>query len=183
MEALKTLRQASLGHFILASFSLSLPRLPFLALPLSLSLQWSSYIRTTVRKEKGLPVLAELLRSDVDKVVRAVAIALRNLAMDKRNKELIGADSLTLLSKTPEPSRAQPTGVFSMFLFLGGYGLRDLVGNLPCGQQHPARNLEGDTVVSILNTIHELITDNPENARALIQGHAVQKLVAINKSR
>lgn len=65
----------------------------------------------------------------------------------------------------------------------GSYALRDLVGNLPCGQQHPAKNLEGDTVVSILNTIHEIITDNPENARALIQGHAVQKLVAINKSR
>lgn len=65
----------------------------------------------------------------------------------------------------------------------GGYALRDLVGNLPCGQQHPARNLEGDTVVSILNTIHEVITDSPENARALIQGHAVQKMVAINKSR
>ncbi|XP_008324118.1 armadillo repeat protein deleted in velo-cardio-facial syndrome homolog isoform X2 [Cynoglossus semilaevis] len=114
---------------------------------------WSSYIRATVRKEKGLPLLVELLRSDVDKVVRAVAIALRNLAMDRRNKDLIG-----------------------------GYALRDLVNNLPCGQQHPAKNLEGDTVVSILNTIHEIITDNPENARAVIQGHAVQKLVAINRS-
>ncbi|XP_038588897.1 armadillo repeat protein deleted in velo-cardio-facial syndrome homolog isoform X2 [Micropterus salmoides] len=114
---------------------------------------WSSYIRATVRKEKGLPILVELLRSDVDKVVRAVAIALRNLAMDRRNKDLIG-----------------------------NYALRDLVGNLPCGQQYPAKNLEGDTVVSILNTIHEIITDSPENARALIQGHAVQKLVAINKS-
>ncbi|XP_018540747.1 splicing regulator ARVCF isoform X2 [Lates calcarifer] len=114
---------------------------------------WSSYIRATVRKEKGLPILVELLRSDVDKVVRAVAIALRNLAMDRRNKDLIG-----------------------------NYALRDLVSNLPCGQQHPAKNLEGDTVVSILNTIHEIITDSPENARALIQGHAVQKLVAINKS-
>ncbi|XP_011480090.1 armadillo repeat protein deleted in velo-cardio-facial syndrome homolog isoform X1 [Oryzias latipes] len=114
---------------------------------------WSSYIRVTVRKEKGLPVLVELLRSDVDKVVRAVAIALRNLAIDKRNKDLIA-----------------------------NYALRELVGNLPCGQQHPAKNLEGDTVVSILNTIHEIITDSPENARALVQCHAVQKLVAINKS-
>lgn len=68
-------------------------------------------------------------------------------------------------------------------LTLGSYALRDLVGNLPCGQQHPAKNLEGDTVVSLLNTIHEIITDSPENARALIQGHAVQKLVSINKSR
>ncbi|MEQ2288292.1 hypothetical protein AMECASPLE_021219 [Ameca splendens] len=114
---------------------------------------WSSYIRATVRKEKGLPVLVELLRSDVDKVVRAVAIALRNLAIDRRNKDLIG-----------------------------NYALRDLVANLPCGQQHPVKNLEGDTVVSVLNTIYEIITDNPENARVFIQGHAVQKLVAINKS-
>uniref|UniRef100_A0A1A8BZZ1 Armadillo repeat gene deleted in velocardiofacial syndrome a n=1 Tax=Nothobranchius kadleci TaxID=1051664 RepID=A0A1A8BZZ1_NOTKA len=114
---------------------------------------WSSYIRATVRKEKGLPILVELLRSDADKVVRAVAIALRNLAIDRRNKDLIGS-----------------------------YALRDLVANLPCGQQHPVKNLEGDTVVSILNTIYEIITDNQENTRMLIQGHAVQKLVAINKS-
>ncbi|XP_077354015.1 splicing regulator ARVCF-like isoform X2 [Festucalex cinctus] len=114
---------------------------------------WSSYIRATVRKEKGLPILVELLRSDVDKVVRAVAIALRNLAMDRRNKDLIGS-----------------------------YALRDLVANLPCGQQRPAKNLEGDTVVSLLNTIHEIISDSQENARALIHGHAVQKLVAISRS-
>ncbi|XP_037120889.1 armadillo repeat protein deleted in velo-cardio-facial syndrome homolog isoform X2 [Syngnathus acus] len=114
---------------------------------------WSSYIRATVRKEKGLPILVELLRSDVDKVVRAVAIALRNLAMDRRNKDLIGS-----------------------------YALRDLVANLPCGQQRPAKNLEGDTVVSLLNTIHEIITDSQENARALIHGHAIQKLVAISRS-
>ncbi|KAM4634085.1 splicing regulator ARVCF [Polymixia lowei] len=114
---------------------------------------WSSYIRATVRKEKGLPILVELLRSDADKVVRAVAIALRNLAIDRRNKDLIGS-----------------------------YAMRELVSNLPCGQQHPAKNLDGDTVVSILNTIHEVITDSPENARALIQCHAIQKLVAINKT-
>ncbi|XP_077398455.1 splicing regulator ARVCF-like isoform X2 [Vanacampus margaritifer] len=114
---------------------------------------WSSYIRATVRKEKGLPILVELLRSDVDKVVRAVAIALRNLAMDRRNKDLIGS-----------------------------YALRDLVANLPCGQQRPAKNLEGDTVVSLLNTIHEIISDSQENARALIHGHAIQKLVAISRS-
>lgn len=63
---------------------------------LFLCLQWSSFIRATVRKEKGLPILVELLRSDVDKVVRAVAIALRNLAMDRRNKDLIGNSSLCL---------------------------------------------------------------------------------------
>lgn len=71
----------------------------------------------------------------------------------------------------------------STSVLAANYALRELVGNLPCGQQHPAKNLEGDTVVSILNTIHEIITDSPENARALVQCQAVQKLVAINKSR
>ncbi|XP_701001.5 splicing regulator ARVCF [Danio rerio] len=114
---------------------------------------WSNYIRATVRKEKGLPVLVELLHSDADKVVRAVAIALRNLAIDHKNKDLIGS-----------------------------YAMRDLVSNLPCGQQRPAKNLEGDTVVAILNTILEIISENLENARFLIQGQGIQKLVSINRT-
>ncbi|KAG7263255.1 hypothetical protein CRUP_004749, partial [Coryphaenoides rupestris] len=114
---------------------------------------WSNYIRATVRKEKGLPILVELLRSDSDKVVRAVAIALRNLSIDRRNKDLIGS-----------------------------YAMRDLVSNLPSGQQRPAKNLEEDTVVAILNTIHEIVTDSSENARSLIQAQAVEKLVAINRT-
>lgn len=55
-----------------------------------LAFQWSVYIRAAVRKEKGLPILVELLRIDNDKVVCAVATALRNMALDIRNKELIG---------------------------------------------------------------------------------------------
>lgn len=43
-----------------------------------------------MRKEKGLPILVELLRMENDRVVCAVATALRNLAIDQRNKELIG---------------------------------------------------------------------------------------------
>ncbi|XP_037114302.1 ARVCF delta catenin family member b isoform X6 [Syngnathus acus] len=114
---------------------------------------WSNYIRATVRKEKGLPILVELLRSDSDKVVRAVAIALRNLSIDRRNKDLIGS-----------------------------YAMRDLVSNLPSGQQRPAKNLEEDTVVAILNTIHEIVTDSSENTRSLIQAQAIEKLVAINRT-
>ena len=114
---------------------------------------WSSYIRATGRKERGLPILVELLRSDSDKVVRAVAIALRNLPIDRRNKDLIGS-----------------------------YAMRDLVSNLPSGQQRPAKNLEEDTVVAILNTIHEIVTDSSENARSLIQAQAIGKLAAINRT-
>ena len=36
------------------------------------------------------PRQVELLRMEVDRVVCAVATALRNLAIDQRNKELIG---------------------------------------------------------------------------------------------
>ena len=65
----------------------------------------------------------------------------------------------------------------------GSYAMRDLVSNLPSGQQRPAKNLEEDTVVAILNTIHEIVTDSSENARSLIQAQAVEKLVAINRTR
>uniref|UniRef100_A0A8C8S3A2 ARVCF delta catenin family member n=1 Tax=Pelusios castaneus TaxID=367368 RepID=A0A8C8S3A2_9SAUR len=114
---------------------------------------WSTYIRATVRKERGLPVLVELLQSDSDKVVRAVSIALRNLSMDRRNKDLIGS-----------------------------YAMGELVRNLPARQQRSAKNLEEDTVVAVLNTIHEIITDSSENARSLIQTQGIEKLVAIRKS-
>ena len=58
-------------------------------------------VRAAVRKEKGLPILVELLRMEVDRVVCAVATALRNLAIDQRNKELIGMFySYTLHSDT-----------------------------------------------------------------------------------
>nr|XP_023651483.1 catenin delta-2-like [Paramormyrops kingsleyae] len=56
------------------------------------SWKWSVYIRAAVRKEKGLPILVELLRIDNDRVVCAVATALRNMALDVRNKELIAVD-------------------------------------------------------------------------------------------
>ncbi|XP_032991895.1 armadillo repeat protein deleted in velo-cardio-facial syndrome isoform X8 [Lacerta agilis] len=114
---------------------------------------WSTYIRATVRKERGLPVLVELLQSDSDKVVRAVSIALRNLSMDRRNKDLIGS-----------------------------YAMGELVRNLPSKQQRSSKNLEEDTVVAVLNTIHEIITDSVENARSLIQTQGIQKLIAISKS-
>uniref|UniRef100_A0A8D2ZKV9 Plakophilin-4-like n=1 Tax=Scophthalmus maximus TaxID=52904 RepID=A0A8D2ZKV9_SCOMX len=52
--------------------------------------KFSAYIRAAVRKEKGLPILVELLRMDNDRVVCSVATALRNMALDSRNKELIG---------------------------------------------------------------------------------------------
>uniref|UniRef100_A0AAY4BQD3 Armadillo repeat protein deleted in velo-cardio-facial syndrome n=1 Tax=Denticeps clupeoides TaxID=299321 RepID=A0AAY4BQD3_9TELE len=145
---------------------------------------WSNYIRATVRKEKGLPILVELLRSDSDKVVRAVAIALRNLSIDRRNKDLIGRITqkpiCTLMHKPH--FFVILTYPFRSFFISGSYAMRDLVSNLPSGQQRPAKNLEEDTVVAILNTIHEIVTDSSENARSLMTAQAIEKLVAINRT-
>ncbi|KAI1733332.1 juxtamembrane domain-associated catenin [Ditylenchus destructor] len=44
----------------------------------------SMLVRATVRTEKGLPILVELLRLKEDKVVCAVVTALRNLALDEQ---------------------------------------------------------------------------------------------------
>lgn len=52
--------------------------------------QWSALLRSTLRRDKGLPILVELLRVDDDGVIRADATALRNLALDARNKVVIG---------------------------------------------------------------------------------------------
>ncbi|XP_042314414.1 plakophilin-4 [Sceloporus undulatus] len=59
--------------------------------------KFAAYIRAAVRKEKGLPILVELLRMDNDRVVSSVATALRNMALDVRNKELIGKSSLKVV--------------------------------------------------------------------------------------
>ncbi|XP_053444747.1 splicing regulator ARVCF isoform X7 [Nycticebus coucang] len=113
---------------------------------------WATYIRATVRKERGLPVLVELLQSETDKVVRAVAIALRNLSLDRRNKDLIGS-----------------------------YAMAELVRNVRNAQApvRPGARLEEDTVVAVLNTIHEIVSDSVDNARSLLQARGVPALVAL----
>ncbi|TEA23401.1 hypothetical protein DBR06_SOUSAS910064, partial [Sousa chinensis] len=116
---------------------------------------WATYIRATVRKERGLPVLVELLQSETDKVVRAVAIALRNLSLDRRNKDLIGS-----------------------------YAMAELVRNVRSAQApaRPGACLEEDTVVAVLNTIHEIVSDSLDNARSLLQARGVPALVALGAS-
>ena len=58
----------------------------------SLPFQPAEEIRAAMRKDKGLPIIVELLSLEADRVVYAAALALRNLALDQRNKELIGED-------------------------------------------------------------------------------------------
>ncbi|NWU72111.1 CTND1 protein, partial [Pterocles burchelli] len=114
---------------------------------------YGRYIRSALRQEKGLSAIADLLTHDSERVVKAASGALRNLAVDLRNKELIGK-----------------------------HAIPNLVKNLPGGQQNPAKNLSEDTVVSILNTINEVVVDNLEAAKKLRETQGIEKLVLINKS-
>uniref|UniRef100_A0A672N7P4 Catenin delta-2-like n=1 Tax=Sinocyclocheilus grahami TaxID=75366 RepID=A0A672N7P4_SINGR len=115
------------------------------------SWKWSVYIRAAVRKEKGLPILVELLRIDNDRVVCAVATALRNMALDVRNKELIGK-----------------------------YAMRDLVHRLPGGT---GKTMCDDTVTAVCCALHEVITKNMENAKALRDAGGIEKLIGIARSK
>ncbi|KAJ7392242.1 hypothetical protein OS493_013620 [Desmophyllum pertusum] len=90
--------------------------------------RWSMMIRSAVRKEKGLPILVELLRMNHDPVVRAVSTALRNLAIDPRNKDLIGK-----------------------------YAIKDLVHRLP-DPNSPNERADENTVGAILCAIHQVVT-------------------------
>lgn len=116
--------------------------------------QPSIEIRAAVRKEKGLPILVELLRMEVDRVVCAVATALRNLAIDQRNKELIGK-----------------------------YAMRDLVQKLPSGQPQHDQGTSDDTIAAVLATLNEVIKKNAEFSRSLLDAGGVERLMNITRQR
>lgn len=116
--------------------------------------QPSIEIRATVRKEKGLPILVELLRMEVDRVVCAVATALRNLAIDQRNKELIGK-----------------------------YAMRDLVQKLPSGNPQCDQGTSDDTIAAVLATLNEVIKKNAEFARSLLEAGGVERLMNMTRQR
>lgn len=116
--------------------------------------QPSIEIRAAVRKEKGLPILVELLRMEVDRVVCAVATALRNLAIDQRNKELIGK-----------------------------YAMRDLVQKLPSGNPQHDQGTSDDTIAAVLATLNEVIKKNAEFSRSLLDAGGVERLMNITRQR
>ncbi|XP_077955006.1 catenin delta-2b isoform X9 [Gasterosteus aculeatus] len=134
------------------------------------SWKWSVYIRAAVRKEKGLPILVELLRIDNDRVVCAVATVLRNMALDIRNKELIGK-----------------------------YAMRDLVHRLPGGSNNNntsgggggstnssallGKTMSDDTITAICCALHEVITKNMENTKALRDAGGIEKLIGVARSK
>ncbi|XP_036406754.1 catenin delta-1-like isoform X2 [Megalops cyprinoides] len=114
---------------------------------------YGKYVRAMVRVEKGLPMMAELLAHGNDRVVRAMSGAMRNLAIDARNRDL-----------------------------LGKHAVPHLVANLPGGgQQQPARALSEETVVSVLSTLAEVLGSGVEAAKTLRASQGIERLVLINK--
>ncbi|CAL8331348.1 unnamed protein product [Merluccius merluccius] len=114
---------------------------------------YGRYIRALLRQEKGLPMMTELLAHSNDRVVRAMSGALRNLAIDARNRDL-----------------------------LGKHAVPHLVANLPGGgQSQPVRALSEETVVSVLSTLHEVLGSSLEAAKTLRASQGIERLVLINK--
>lgn len=111
-------------------------------------------IRAAVRKERGLPVLVELLRMDKDSVVCVVATALRNLAIDQKNKELIGK-----------------------------YAMPDLVNKLTTGQSDQESPSSDDTIAAVLATLHEVISNNVDFVRSFYEVGGLNKLTFIVRNR
>ncbi|XP_072534539.1 catenin delta-1 isoform X2 [Salminus brasiliensis] len=114
---------------------------------------YGRYIRAVMRQEKGLPMMTELLAHGNDRVVRAMSGALRNLAIDARNREL-----------------------------LGKHAVPNLVADLPGGgQSQPVRALSEETVVSVLSTLAEVVGSSVDAAKTLRSSQGIERLVLINK--
>ncbi|CAF1082343.1 unnamed protein product [Adineta steineri] len=114
-------------------------------------------LRTEVRKARGLSELVDLLRVDeCDAVVNASAIALRNLAIDPKNRDV-----------------------------LGGWAIKELVAVLPDpSEQGTTRRRHSDeTLTSVLAALNEIIRTNDTNARILFQEGGVTKMNGIMNAK
>lgn len=82
-------------------------------------------------------------------------------------------------------------GLFSTLPFIffspkGKYAMRDLVHRLPGGNNSnnaASKAMSDDTVTAVCCTLHEVITKNMENAKALRDAGGIEKLVGISKSK
>uniref|UniRef100_A0A914BU89 Fibronectin type-III domain-containing protein n=1 Tax=Acrobeloides nanus TaxID=290746 RepID=A0A914BU89_9BILA len=114
----------------------------------------SVQVRTNVRIEKGLPILVELLGLQDDKVVCAVTTALRNLALDPRNLELIGK-----------------------------YALKDLIEKLPkMDQQQRSPNISDSTIGAVLGILFEAVRSSVALTKNLHEVGGTERLRKLAKS-
>lgn len=73
-----------------------------------------------------------------------------------------------------------------VFFSKGKYAMRDLVHRLPGGNNSSnaaSKAMSDDTVTAVCCTLHEVITKNMENAKALRDAGGIEKLVGISKSK
>ncbi len=119
----------------------------------------SALIRQEIRKLKGLPTLVHLLKSEEyedEPIVSVTAIALRNLAIDSKNRELIGK-----------------------------YAMKDLVAKLPDPQRPiPPRLsvLNEDTITAVLACINECIKCNDEFVKSCYSEGGVKRMMFITRN-
>lgn len=80
----------------------------------------------------------------------------------------------------------------------GKYAMRDLIHRLPCCSSSnnnatgsgtsgtsgpPSKAMSDDTVTAICCALHEVITKNMENAKALRDAGGIEKLIGIARSK
>lgn len=85
----------------------------------------------------------------------------------------------------------------SFFLPSGKYAMRDLIHRLPGSSSNnnttnsgpsgtagpPSKAMSDDTVTAICCALHEVITKNMENAKALRDAGGIEKLIGIARSK
>ena len=75
---------------------------------------------------------------------------------------------------------------------VGKYAMRDLVHRLPGGNNNnssggapapPGKTMSDDTITAICCALHEVITKNMENTKALRDAGGIEKLIGIARSK
>ncbi|RNA27387.1 catenin delta-2 [Brachionus plicatilis] len=119
----------------------------------------SVVIRQEIRRLKGLPTLVHLLKSDEyedEPIVSVTAIALRNLAIDAKNRELIGKYAMKdLVAKLPDPHRPLP---FRLSV------------------------LNEDTITASLACINECIKSNDDFVKSCYHEGGVKRMIYITRN-
>ena len=111
----------------------------------------SQAVRTVVRQEKILPLFVELLRIPDDRVNCAVATAMRNLAIDAKNRDLIGQ-----------------------------YAMGDLTAKLPpIGVATRSPTTSDMTLCGVLAVLYEILRANSQFVRKFVEEGGADKLMAM----
>lgn len=116
--------------------------------------QWrfAASLRETVRAEKGLPVLVDLLKYEHDGVSVAACGALRNLALDPRNCSM-----------------------------LGEYAMEDIANKLPLPGETPVTPGPA-AIYSLCAVLLQLVYSDRLNAQKLTEQGGIEPLVSISRS-